>query len=72
MYQEGISQVGVLCDFSVIEEKILWGLKKNNIELHVNMEGVTVSTENFYYIKEKETIEMDFPKSVEIFEFWKI
>lgn len=46
------------------------GLKKK-IELHVNMEGMTVSTENFYYIKEKETKELNFFKSVEKFGFRK-
>jgi len=50
--------------FSVIEVKILQGS-------HVNIEGMTVSTENFYYIQEKETIELNFPKSVEMFGFRK-
>lgn len=35
------------------------------------MEGMTVSTENFYYIKEKETKELNFSKSVEKFGFRK-
>lgn len=35
------------------------------------MEGMTVSTENFYYIKERETKELNFSKSVEKFGFRK-
>lgn len=51
------------------KEPLILKIKKK--ESHVNTEGMTVSTEYFSHIKEKETVGLTFPKSVEIFGFMK-